>query len=215
MEHRCLFCKNPSHGSKSVEHVIPESIGSKKIVLPNGIVCDKCNNYFSIKVEAPVLAHPSFRNIRAWYQVPNKKGKYPSLKGLIAGTDIEINISLTKEGKLNLKAEKITNDPLVKKIQEGKYNDHPPLLFIIDIDPPQFEMSRFLAKMALEAYAFRFLSAGCAIDMLINEPHFDLIRDFARLGNNIKHWPYTRRVIFPKDTNMRHPTTGEWVQAGF
>jgi hypothetical protein len=52
---KCVFCKCDSEDSKSVEHVIPESLGSKTIVLPRGLVCDKCNNYFSHKVEIPIL----------------------------------------------------------------------------------------------------------------------------------------------------------------
>ncbi len=56
---RCIFCKNDSSSSRSVEHIMPESIGSKKRVLPCGVVCDKCNNYFARKVEEPVLSHLS------------------------------------------------------------------------------------------------------------------------------------------------------------
>lgn len=70
---RCLFCKESSDDTKGVEHLIPESFGSKKLVLPKGLVCDKCNNYFARKVERPVMSHPSMRNVRGWYQVPNKK----------------------------------------------------------------------------------------------------------------------------------------------
>ena len=43
---RCLFCKQDSSSTKSVEHIIPESIGNKTLILPLGYVCDKCNNYF-------------------------------------------------------------------------------------------------------------------------------------------------------------------------
>ena len=48
---RCLFCKQDSSNTKSVEHIIPESLGNKTLILPRGYVCDKCNNYFAIKVE--------------------------------------------------------------------------------------------------------------------------------------------------------------------
>jgi len=48
---RCLFCKCPSDDSKSVEHIIPETLGNADHVLPRGTVCDKCNNYFSRKIE--------------------------------------------------------------------------------------------------------------------------------------------------------------------
>jgi hypothetical protein len=40
-------------------------------------------------------------------------------------------------------------------------------------------MSHFLAKMALEALAFRFLHGNGGIDLLIDEPYYDLIRNYA------------------------------------
>lgn len=51
---RCIFCKQNSEGSRSVEHIIPESIGNTRHILPRGTVCDRCNNYFSRKVEGPL-----------------------------------------------------------------------------------------------------------------------------------------------------------------
>jgi HNH endonuclease len=213
---RCLFCKEPSSTTKGVEHLIPEAIGSKKLILPKGLVCDKCNNYFSRKVEKPVLSHQSMRNVRAWHQVPNKKGKFPSVKGTIAGTDIEIAMKRGEKGGLEIKAENAKNQDAVNKYLEemslGK--DFPPFLFPIDIDPPPKEMSRFLSMMGLEALALRF-SYSAAADSIIDEPSYDLIRNYARYGTGVKEWPYHRRVIFPMDTEMRHPDTGEWVQAGF
>lgn len=91
---RCIFCKQDSSASRSVEHVMPESIGSRKRVLKPGVVCDHCNNYFSRKVERPILTHPSMRNFRAWYQVPNKRGRFPSLVGHIAGTNVSVGLRI-------------------------------------------------------------------------------------------------------------------------
>ena len=187
---RCLFCKQPSKSSKSVEHIIPESIGSKKFVLPAGVVCDKCNNYFSIKVEGPVLSHQSMRNVRARYQVRSKKGKLPSLQGYITGTDISINLRLDKDRKLNIQPEKEKDRIKLEQHFEdlGKEQDFE-YLFEIDIDPPRKEMSRFLAKMALEAVAFRLLNVKSDLSRLIDEPHYDLIRNYARFGAGVKDWP--------------------------
>jgi hypothetical protein len=213
---RCLFCKNPSDSSKSVEHIIPESFGSKNLVLPKGAVCDKCNNYFSRKVEGPVLSHQSMRNVRAWHQVPNKKGTFPSVKGKVGGSDLDIAMKLDKNRKIDIQPEnekdraKLNEE--LKNAQDGKEFAY---IFTIDIDPPQKEMSRFLAKMGLEALAYRFLNDENGIDLIIDHPHYDLIRDYARIGSNVKEWPYHRRSIFPIETQMKHPETGEWVQAGF
>src|SRR5688572_565248 len=46
----CLFCKRIETDGvtfKSEEHVFPESLGNKKIILPRGVVCYCCNNSFS------------------------------------------------------------------------------------------------------------------------------------------------------------------------
>jgi len=85
--------------------VIPESLGSKTIVFPQGWVCDKCNNYFSNKVERPLLTRPSFRNIKAWYHVPNKKGKIPSVKNIIAGENVDFSMKIGENGKIVIQPE--------------------------------------------------------------------------------------------------------------
>lgn len=214
---RCLFCKKLSDTSKSKEHVIPESIGSKKLVLPAGLVCDNCNNYFSRKVEKPVLTHESMRNLRGWYQVPSKKGKMPSVKGWIAGTDIYISMKIGENGKLDIQPEFEKHKSTVEEKYAGMLEGTEPcqFLFVLDINPPQKAMSRFLAKMALEALAFHFKNDKHFINYLIDEPHFELIRNFARFGSGVKEWPYYRRSVFPMDTKMIHPETGKWVTAGF
>ena len=38
----CIFCHKDSSPSKSIEHLIPESLGNKHHVLPTGYVCDEC-----------------------------------------------------------------------------------------------------------------------------------------------------------------------------
>lgn len=134
---RCLFCKAQSENTTGVEHLIPESIGSKKLILPKGLVCDKCNNYFSRKVERPVLSHESMRNVRGWYQVPNKRGNFPSVLGKIAGTDIKVNLRKGTHGGLKIEAEKSLEQKSVneylKNLTAGAAV--PPLLFTIEIDP--------------------------------------------------------------------------------
>ncbi|QAS81262.1 hypothetical protein CO657_22920 (plasmid) [Rhizobium acidisoli] len=59
----CIFCRKSHVAFRSVEHIIPESLGnlSGRHLLPKGIVCDPCNNYFSHSVEAPILSHISFQ----------------------------------------------------------------------------------------------------------------------------------------------------------
>ncbi len=192
---------------------MPESLGSKKRTLPAGVVCDKCNNYFARKVEQPLLNHSWMRNLRAWHQVPNKKGSYPSMVGLIAGSEVRVNWSCGEDGLPLISTErKNDNAELAQVISEGFEQ---PLIFTIEDDPPQKEMSRFLCKMALEAVAEIFCNDLDQLDSIIDEPFFDNIRGYARHGMNFKEWPYSQRRVFPINTLMLHPETKKWVQAGF
>lgn len=191
-------------------------MGSKIKVLPAGIVCDTCNNYFAIKVENPILSHDAFRNIRGYYQVPNKKGKMPTVKGIIAGTDIAIALNLNKDNTLNIQPENEKDRQQFKELYEDRIvsSTFTPLLFPIDINPPKKAMSRFLAKMALEALAYRFVKEEKWLQYIADNNHFDPIRNFARYGIG-EEWPYYQRRIFPEETQMKHPETKKWVQVGF
>jgi hypothetical protein len=196
---------------------MPESIGSKKRVLAPGIVCDKCNNYFARKVEEPVLNHPSMRNVRGWYQVPNKRGKYPSVQGYVAGADIPIGLRLDRDGRLDVQPERASDlGSLLESMRpDAEGNLQNPLIFKFEMDPPKREMSRFLCKMALEAVAEVFARRPNGTEEIFDSDFFDNIRDYARYGENFPDWPYTQRRIFPEQTLMRHPESGDWVQAGF
>jgi len=145
---------------------MPESIGSKKRVLPRGVVCDKCNNYFARKIEEPVLGHPSMRNLRAWHQVPNKRRKLPSLRGHIGGTDIAVGLRRDGDGKLKIETERLRDsEHLTVELEAGIPNG---FLFLIDMDPPKREMSRFLCKMALETVAETFVPADGGTEIIVD-----------------------------------------------
>jgi hypothetical protein len=74
-------------------------------------------------------------------------------------------------------------------------------------------MSRFLAKMAIEAHWLRFHPDY--IERFLDEPHYDRLRNWARRGDNYDDWPFSYKTIYPEDTLMRHPETNTWVQAGY
>jgi hypothetical protein len=79
---RCIFCKHNSDNSTSIEHIIPESLGNTEHILPQGIVCDSCNNYFAGKIEKPLLETDYFLYARFEQFIPSKKGRIPLIKGL-------------------------------------------------------------------------------------------------------------------------------------
>lgn len=218
---RCIFCKRQSDNAKSIEHIVPESLGNirgnERYLLPRGAICDECNNYFAREVEGPLLSHRSFRNLRAWYQVPSKKGRLPRLLGTHIGTDIPIGLRKAEEGDefafgpYSVVPEKQSDrDNLFREIAS---NPNTAFGFILGDSPPTKLMSRFLAKMAVEAHWIRFYPDY--IDGFIDEAHYDRIREWARCGDNYDDWPFSSRTIYPEETLMRHPTTNAWVQAGY
>lgn len=36
----CVFCEHDASASRSVEHIVPQSLGNKEHTLQSGIVCD-------------------------------------------------------------------------------------------------------------------------------------------------------------------------------
>ncbi|MFD5780037.1 HNH endonuclease [Streptomyces sp. NPDC126933] len=79
----CIFCKRDAKGSRSVEHVVPESLGNTTMILPAGTVCDACNNYFAVKVEKPFLESPEIIALRFHQAIPSKKRRIPPLEGTV------------------------------------------------------------------------------------------------------------------------------------
>ena len=77
---RCIFCKADSTATRSVEHIIPESLGNIDHTLPLGAVCNACNQYFGRKIEGPLLGSGMFRLSRADMRVANKRGRIPTFE---------------------------------------------------------------------------------------------------------------------------------------
>jgi hypothetical protein len=186
---RCIFCKQSSSSSKSVEHIIPESLGNKRHVLPKGIVCDGCNNYFSRKVEKPFLDLPAVRQLRFQQDIESKRGNIPSITGLIAP---DIPALLTKYPKYDFTSVQVSEPDLARLLQvkEGT------VLFPLAGDLPNTPVvSRFLAKIALEAMALRLVEFPEGIAYICDEAQFDVLRDHARKGY-VSPWPVHIRTIY-------------------
>lgn len=138
----CIFCKNISDNSKSVEHILPESLGNTEHCLSKGIACDKCNNYFAVKIEKTVLDKPYFRNVRYRNFINSKKGRLVPDKMLFPHEEGGwVDACLDQDGFiLDPKDEKI-----IDLIESGKLNQ---LIIPIIAKPDEYdpEVSRFLAK---------------------------------------------------------------------
>jgi hypothetical protein len=194
---RCIFCKSDSSSSKSVEHIIPESLYNTRHILPPRIVCDSCNNYFARKVEKPFLDSPAISHLRFHEGIPNKRGRIPSSEGiLLPGFEITVYKELNAERQMfiDMSAE------ARKYISQQKMGQ-----FIFPRAkklPGEQVISRFLAKMALEAMALKLLDIDGGIEYLTEENQLDPLRNFARRGDP-PNWPHHIRKIYPQEQQFR------------
>jgi hypothetical protein len=193
---RCVFCKSDSSSSRSEEHIVPESLGNRSNILPPGIVCDQCNNYFARKVEKPVLDSGLFAVTRFTQALPNKRGRVPMVRGFI-GLDGPVEVGRDPDGKflpIDVPSE------IFQKITTSKTGFL--ILPTTGPEPDPYIFSRFLAKIALEAMAQKLLGQPVLLESLIDDPQLDPIRDYARKGDVKTKWPYYKREIY--DSNYKH-----------
>ena len=200
----CLFCKCESNNSKTKEHIVPESLGNTKNILPVGYVCDKCNNYFSIKVEKPFFELGEIKALRFQECIPNKSGRYQVIEGILndhtevkltrIGSDREISTSVLCE-----------SDDTIEELRQRKKGR---IIFPAFLDQSKFEsstvVSRFIAKIALEAFVQRLNSVE-ALDYLVNHNGLDPIREHARFGRT-PNWPCSIRRVYSIQSHFRDST---------
>lgn len=203
---KCIFCKTESTSSKSIEHIIPESLWNTKSILPSGVVCDKCNNYFSRKVERPFISTPSMDALRFHQVIPSKKGRIPPITGVMSGSLAPVKI-----------LKKVDEDRVVISVElnEEQYaflekSDTSEIFIPIGFDASDVkETSRFMAKVALEAIAQRLINTEGGIDYIVSETQFDPIRNHARYGQP-KEWPYFSRRIYDVSNDKKvHGVRGQ------
>ncbi len=70
----CIYCREPSAGSKQKAHVIPEAIYPGGPVLPTGVECDRCNQYAGSKLETHLVRHPVLARLIQLMGLPGKEG---------------------------------------------------------------------------------------------------------------------------------------------
>lgn len=212
----CIFCKVDSAGSRSVEHVIPESLGNIEHILAPGIVCDQCNNYFATKVEGPLLSDPYFREQCSQAGILSKKGRPSRVRGLhpqsrtiielvrnLDGSGISVGAAFEKDEKRWVDA--------VQTQGSGRiYVPRPEA-------PDRALMSRFLAKVAIECVALRMIESDGGVNEVASERGLDALRDYARRGPSAPIWPFHSRLLYPSDFAFRshgqepYEVLHEWV----
>ncbi|MBI4724226.1 MAG: HNH endonuclease [Rhodomicrobium sp.] len=190
---RCIFCKGESTHSRSVEHIIPEALGNTEHVLPPGVVCDTCNNYFARKVEGPLLRSPWFQQLRSRQLVANKRGRIPFMEGVLPsarlpGLGLVYGSRIFLQGR-NESEHRVIEDAIVKGLATRFYV---PIAEQID----RKLMSRFLAKVAMEAVVHRVMGIVDWQSEIIDNKSFDELRRYARVGDRPAEWPFFQRRLY-------------------
>jgi len=193
---KCIFCKKDSSDSKSVEHIVPESLGNKDIILKPGIVCDKCNNSLARNVEKPFLDHPCVRLLRSEKSLKSKKGNYPQIQAYSNGGGGGVTVRLVKDDNCELSGIEWDgiSDELAGNIKKGEITSIIYPKFEIGLLPKGRVVSRLLGKMGLEELARRLSDYQEGLDEIAEKVALDPIRFHVRYGNPVE-WPYSVREI--------------------
>lgn len=175
-------------------------MGNKSHILSKGIVCDKCNNYFATKIEKKVLEKPYFKNLRHRNFITTKKGRLVPDKTLFPHKEGGwADVWLDEKGFiLDSKDQHI-----IELIKNGKINQ----IIIPIIDQPDendYDVSRFLAKAALEFLTDRIKDDKFWLEEIINKVELDPIRNYARYGKG-SFWNYHQRRIYTEETRFTDP----------
>ncbi len=189
---KCVFCGENSEDSKSVEHIIPESMGNKKYTLPRGCICDKCNNYFSSAIEGPVLAYEDIKRIISYEGIMSKKGRVKDGEVLFGGEICKFNIvNYNNEPAILLGVP----PELCANILNGK---GPSIAIAKGIDLRNYAndylYTRFLGKIAIEAFVYEIIQIGSNYNEWIDKirERFAVLIKFVRQGNQRRiPWPVT------------------------
>lgn len=187
-----MYCKMPSAGSRSVEHVVPESLGNLTMILRPGIVCDACNNYFSRKVEGPFLNAPAMLWLRQEQGLTNKRGRVPAVRALVTSGGMASIYAATNDvpGRIEFDLDQFAH----RWIDRGR---NAPMVTYVPMDSPSATTtSRFLAKVAIGCLADRLDCVEGGLDRIVENDELDRLRDHARRGTD-PHWPVSVRRIYP------------------
>lgn len=205
---RCIFCKQDSGTSVNVEHIIPEAFGNKEHILPAGVVCDTCNNYFGLKIEKPLLDSHYFRHVRFRNRISNKEGTIPTIEAYLLPNLMSVEIMVDKMGKSIFASKEKDTREFIHTISS---KDNFSLIFPAELPQPDDRLvSRFLGKVGIEVLAHRFLDIPEGLNEVIDKPELDELRDYTRFGNAKKNWPYHRRRIYPEGKIFYKEDVGEY-----
>jgi len=164
MINRCIFCLSITEIFTSIEHIIPESLGNNKLILPIGYVCDKCNHEILSTLDNILLKFEPISFLKVQYVPYTKKGKLSKaiFQNLVIQSTSPESLMLIPQDRTG----KIQNK---KEIGDGWIS------FEIKMQGKIFQPKE-IAK-ALYKVGFGMVAYAKGHDYACN-PKFDLARDF-------------------------------------
>jgi hypothetical protein len=175
------------------------------------MVCDKCNNYFSRKIERKMLEQPYFKNLRFRQKIESKRGKYPIEKGIIPTSNGDVEVHIDRNYKNHRISRVRINTGDFEKILNLKQQ----FLIFPKHDLPEKNnqiISRFLGKVGLELLASTPVPEKALNEFVIDNTEFDLLRNFVRYGKPNTVWPYhLRRIYHESKSFMIEGVKGQMV----
>lgn len=189
----CPYCKkvlftNDSHSylynCKSEEHIIPKSLGNDELILPRGIICDDCNNYFAREIEKPFLENEAIKLLRTYHTIPSRKGKIPPLEVMIDNGKTQLEFD-AKHNCAFIGLEPKT----INKIISGESSCFFSLGLDTEMLKNNYTVSRFLVKVFTEIYLFlAYQNFNQKDDKLISmyDQKMRELFDYVRMGDKSK-----------------------------
>lgn len=74
---RCIYCLTTAGDFISEEHIVPEALGNDELILPEGYVCQKCNNEILSQLDNYLIEFEPIAFLRVSYVPYTKDGKLP------------------------------------------------------------------------------------------------------------------------------------------
>ena len=179
---KCVYCPNDASKSKKTYHIAPYAAGNRteylqpleELILPQGLACDQCNEYFGSKLEQGLANHPCVQQYRAAYGIRGRKSQ-PSY------ADDAVTINTTGSGILVLSGEDVT-------LTDRGFQVPQPSVTSVD----HLQVSRAVHKIAFEHALLEIAQAQnveAARMAAQREPLSDIAR-YIRSGHSSSYRPY-------------------------
>lgn len=196
MNAKCIFCLSETAEFTTDEHILPESLGGKQL-LSSGLVCNKCQNYFGIKVEKPALTEHPFNIVRLHLAVPNKRKRPIAIPLEGFGIIQSVEMSPGSVLSVDLNTGELVLKPAPKSLKVG---DQIKFDFNYRVKEKRL-ICRALLKMGLETLAQNDRAE-------VFNSRYEPARRFARCPKKTDLWSYLEYVdwsVLTKLLGRRHP----------